>query len=361
MQLRSPRRRGAFLAAALTALVAAIVPALPVAAGTAPSDGAWVVVRLPSSSTYSPAAADQANSAGGSITVERLDVGRWRIAIPGQYPASANYGHPQVSPMGGVQAYCWVDTWYSDGPTLLIEVGCIDRQDAALDTAFALTWVHDTVTPVLFPTFGYAWLNDPSASGTPDAAYQYNAPGGSISVTRTAPGSSSFDLPSMPRPGFVAVTAYGQPAACRVVSWYGFAGSATVDTHCRTVVGSLSADRRLLLFASKNVTLAGNGRTAGAYLWASDPTASRYVPQKRYRWSSSGRSPVITRTARGVYSVTFTGQTARGAAIVSAYGTGSATCQLGSIAKSGTARVTVRCFRPNGRAADAPFTLGWVR
>ena len=156
---------------------------------------------------------------------------------------------------------------------------------------------------------------------------------------------------------YAGVTAYGSTVPCRVKSWFTTTDT-TVYTFCGGPIGS---DERLTVYVARNAGPLGFGR-AGATAWASQPATARYRPNGAYRWSSSGSSPVISRSGRGVYTVRFAGQAPGGAAFVSAYGTKARVCQVGSIAKRGSsASVGVRCFRLGGAPADAMFTIGWTR
>lgn len=356
----SPFRRRALAAGLACAALAAAVPAAPAVAGTAPSDSAWVVVRKPARAGYTPAAADRSNSAGGAITVTKVGLADWEIRIPNQGTlATANGGHLQVTPMGSTAATCAIASWGSVGADIVAGVRCSSvASGTVLVTPFVVGYVYEDYDAGVLPTFGYAWLNDPSAAtSTPSPTYQHDVAGGTVTATRQAAGANRIIFPNISAGTYVGVTPYNSLTRCRTMGWYPDAGQ-TVETFCG---GSTGLDVPLTVYVANQTGPLGFGR-AGATAWVSDPTAARSRPPRAYRWSSNGKSPLITRSGTGVYTVRFPGQAAGGAAFVTAYGTTDRVCQVGSIAKRGTtATVGVRCFRGNGRPADSRFTIGWAR
>lgn len=359
-----PRRRARSAAGLLLAGLAVLASALPAAAGIpAPSDGAWVVVRRPAAS-YTVPRADRRTSGGGPVTVERVAAGHWYVRIPGVFPGAPNWGHVQVTPMGAALVHCWTAVPTTDGlGTAEIEVRCVDRFDVSVDARFALTYVRHTGVTAVTPVFGYALLDAPGASGTPTPFYQATTGGGTVTNTRTAEGRHILTFGSVADARYVAITPVAGPAACRVVTWYPSGADTGVEILCRSAFADAPLDRQVFVFAGAYAMSRGFTalRADIAYLWANQPTAARYLPASGYRYATAGRSPRILRRGTGVYEVRLRGLPPGGAAIVNAYGEGTATCQLGAIPKSTPARVIVRCFTPSGSPANERFTLGWVR
>ena len=359
-----PRRRALSAAGLLLAGAAVLASALPAAAGIpAPSDGGWVVVRRPGAGMYTVPRADRRTSGSGAVTVERVAAGQWYVTIPGVFPGAPNWGHVQVTPMRGALTFCWAAVPFSSGPgTAVIEVRCVDRFDVAVDARFALTYVRHTGVTASTRVFGYALLDAPGASGTPTPFYQATTGGGTVTNTRTAEGSHTLTFGSVPDARYVAITPVAGPAACRVVTWYPSGADTGVQVLCRSAFADVPLDRQVFVFAGASVMSRGFTplRADQAYLWANQPSAARYQPAAGYRYSTAGRSPLVLRRGTGVYEVRLRGLPPGGAAIVTAYGGGTATCQLGAIPKSTPARVIVRCFTPAGVPANESFTLGWV-
>lgn len=329
---------------------------LPASGGTATSDSAWVVVRTPALGSYTPADGDQANTAGGAITVTRSETGQWRILIPGMRTVlSDNATSLQVTAMGTSPAVCQASSLAGSGDQdLFADVGCVSIPSGTpVDSPFVLGFVYQTYEAASNPTFGYAWVYD---GKTVDPDDQRDVAGGTITSTNPGPGSITFDLPGIARATYAAVSGFQGTDPCRILGWAGTA-STTVSTFCG---GSAPADQKRTVYVARKTGPLGFGR-AGATAVGSRPATARYRPDRAYRWSSSDRSPTISRIGPGHYTVTFPGQATGGVAFVTAYGAKDRTCQVGSIARRGpSASVGVRCFRFSGAPADAMFTIGWA-
>lgn len=117
------------------------------------------------------------------------------------------------------------------------------------------------------------------------------------------------------------------------------------------------------------VTYAAGADAVGhgyAYVWANDSTSDigvAYTPDLGYQANSTGAQNTVTRTATGVYAVTFPGIGALGTATVSAYGTfdsdPDARCKIQNwVATSGSlgTQLTVLCYGSTGTPVDSMFT-----
>lgn len=128
-----------------------------------------------------------------------------------------------------------------------------------------------------------------------------------------------------------------------------------------SVVAAVMAST-LAVTSAVGADAAGHGY---AYVWASDPTSDigvAYTPALGYQANSTGAQNTITRTATGVYAVTFPGIGALGTATVSAYGTSgddpNARCKIQNwVATSGIGtQLTVLCYSRAGAPVDSMFT-----
>jgi hypothetical protein len=100
------------------------------------------------------------------------------------------------------------------------------------------------------------------------------------------------------------------------------------------------------------------------YVWANDPAAASYTPSLQYQRSLTGAPITVERTGVGAYTVHFTklGIYYGGTVDVTAYGTGSETCKVGSWGPLlSDMRVYVRCFDAAGNAADTRFAAAFTR
>lgn len=99
-----------------------------------------------------------------------------------------------------------------------------------------------------------------------------------------------------------------------------------------------------------------------SFAWGASPSTSSYVPPADFAYSDAGHGSQIIRTGPGSYEVHFNGlenvTEALGNVQISAYGSGTTDCQVGSwngdIAQ-------VKCFATDGTASDARFSLIWAK
>jgi hypothetical protein len=98
------------------------------------------------------------------------------------------------------------------------------------------------------------------------------------------------------------------------------------------------------------------------YVWADNPTESRYEPNLIYSYNSSGKEIEISRRSTGRYKVTFYGLGGNGIAggnvQVTAYGPGNENCKVEYWISGGPDFIVqVRCFTASGKPVDTRFSL----
>lgn len=131
----------------------------------------WVVADQPSTAGYTPGKTRQYNSAGGTSSVTREGVGRYRVVFPGL--GGIHGGNVQVTALGDGPTHCKVRHWSSLFPTTTVSVACFDA-GAAADGAFVASYqASRTTTPI---ETAYAWVpaTATGVSYTPTAAYGRN-------------------------------------------------------------------------------------------------------------------------------------------------------------------------------------------
>ena len=102
------------------------------------------------------------------------------------------------------------------------------------------------------------------------------------------------------------------------------------------------------------------GRKA-AHLLATRPGATSYHPAAGLWFSSAGSVPTVTRSGHGNYLVVLPGMPGGGSAQVTPFGAGQARCTLTGVSTAGTPqRIGVRCYDPDGTAADSKFSLTYT-
>jgi hypothetical protein len=142
---------------------------------------------------------------------------------------------------------------------------------------------------------------------------------------------------------------------CKVQGWQNIGATVRVFVNCFDTSGVLSNSAFAVFYARRTNTPG----IEGGYAWADQQTSASYAPSATYRWNSTGQPVTITRAGTGNYMVTFAGQNStgkQGTVQVTAYGTGSSFCKVGSW---GGPSVNVRCFANGGTPADSRFTVAY--
>jgi alpha-tubulin suppressor-like RCC1 family protein len=314
---------------------------------------------------YTPNSSYATNSTGGAISVTHTGTGTYRVTfggLGGRQPA----GNVQVTAKGNTTNRCKAESWGASGAALAVSVRCHTAAGALADTVFIAQYLQaGTSRP---NQQAYLLADQPgTASYTAPAAHAFSSRGGTMTVTRSGAGTYRASLGNFSTVGGdVAITAVGTDSNyCKVVGW----GVAVVDVGCFTAAGAPADTAFALRYTDRHV---GNRGGSGAYAWANDSTSASYTPSATYQWTSSatvagGNAVTATRSGTGSYAVTIPAMAAldRSSAMVTAYGGGSATCNVvgwdrsGSSAPFATA-VTVTCHTSGGALTDSLYTVSYV-
>ncbi len=318
-------------------------------------------------SSYTLPGKDGKNSAGTTNTVTRFGVGKYAVYLPSLEIGALNAGTALTTTLTpDANHLCLIEDfgWHSPDPAE-IDVQCYDRSGTPADVPFSATLLD---SQTLTGKSAYLWANDATNTSTyiPDPSYQYNSTGATNTIDRITKGEYRVHLPGLATErGNVQVSGRftapaGKPAICRVGSWGPSAADLTVIVGCRNLAGA-KADAEFDLFFGQGQGLKGPGVGPIAYLDANRPTTASYAPDPLRRFSSAGMASHISRTGIGRYLVTLPGMPTGGSAQVTTYVRGTSHCVLSSIATSGTQRIGVRCFKPNGDRVDSEFGLTYLR
>jgi len=341
----------------------AAAPDAPVPSAASNAWG-WLVARQPSTFAYVPAPPDQGNSGGNGDRVERVQLGDYYAIFDrignGSYPIG------MVTALSAGARSCMIDDSFGKdvGGDPALEIDCFDKNGQPADARFVANIVLGGDGPT--GTLGYTWADqEATADYTPDPYYSYLSSGaGPMSVHRDSIGSYQVTMPGLGRLGgnVQVVAAKGGPAArCKVLALVRNGSDELVRVRCRDVPGQL-VDADFMVIFTDRVGLTGVPKRKAAYLLANRPAAASYQPIARYRYSSMGTIPTVTRTAVGRYRVTLPGMPQGGSAQVTAYGPGVSICQVTSIRTNGLPqRIEVACFDPNGAGVDSKFMLTYTR
>lgn len=349
---------GAVLLAACSSLVSGPASAGS-PAGTGTTSSAWMVVRDGSTGGV-PGADDAASTGGTALSWSHQSTG---VVVAALDDAGFD-GVPIVSALATSGRRCVFLGWA--GTPVNVTVACDDMGGIRTDTPFSLTFTNgDPADGGPSGAYAHYVVYTPDSVGTFTPLYGHASNGGAITVTHTGTGTYTAILPGLGNAsatGTFLVTRYGGSGSCKVASWISTPADLHVEIVCRDAAGALQDARHAVLFLRK-LGPEGYGGGPAAYLLADrQKQDAPYQPSTTRSWQSNGKRSTIDRTAVGVYTVTLPGLPKGGAAVVSAFGTGTATCQLGSIRTSkAPARVQVRCYKLDGSLADSRFTLAWTK
>jgi len=210
-------------------------------------------------------------------------------------------------------------------------------------------------------TLAYVYADQAgSPSYTPDPTYQFDSESGTpITITRSSLGSYKVKLPGISGSVGNLQVSTTDDAFCRIVSWL-LATPTVVTVKCYSPFTHTASDAHFELAYTNGVGLTGASGQSAAYLFANKPTTASYSPTAAFSYTTA--SPMtVKRTGTGAYTVSLPGMPARGAASVTAAGSGSKSrCQLGNIGTTPPLKVTVLCFSATGSALDSKFTFSYT-
>ncbi|MCA8974475.1 MAG: hypothetical protein KDC98_07120 [Planctomycetes bacterium] len=329
---------------------------------------AWCRVdpRLTSVSSWTPSAAWQFNSAGGSITVTRdpAQGNAFTVNMPGM---GSELGCVLVSPYDGNHTAV-VRAMAPDGvggQSVLVQL-FTPTGAAANDAAFTLLFRR---RGGLAEREGYVTHLTPSLSSTAPAV-AWNGDRGNPSVIRMNPGDYLVTFPGLhtisSENGCVQATAIGNGLRRAVVrSWTHTGSDLQVRVQCRDVTGAM-VDSMFSVHYNEVAAPISPRVGSGAHLYANLPTAANYQPATAYRDSNGDAGPhdmeTIQRISTGVYRVFLPDCYAGSSTVqVSPHGVNDNHASIASWGAGPTgAVVEVEVFDENGAPIDGTFTLQYL-
>jgi PKD repeat protein/V8-like Glu-specific endopeptidase len=180
------------------------------------------------SSGTSPSAAPSYsyNSKGGTNSITRSGTGQYTVTMP--LVGSNDYGGTVQVSSYDLSTYCQVGGWYSDGTGgTVANVTCFNVNGAYADARFTLYW--GLTAPNDAGGWAYAWADQPSAASyTPSTFYQRVSANGTMTISRSAAGQYTVNVPKFDGSGGtnVLVSAYGGSVGYCSVGGWGPSGSA---------------------------------------------------------------------------------------------------------------------------------------
>lgn len=222
--------------------------------------------------------------------------------------------------------------------------------------------------PIIPPTYGYVWGNQPTAdSYFPETGYEFNSTGGAIRIDRYATGRYYVRFDGMGRDGGIAhVSAYGSNHRCVLFSYFDWGKDEYLHIRCFDIDGDPVDTRFIANFTSR--TLAG---VSFGYLLNDNPVPGifGYVPPSATSHDGAGEEIRVFRGSVGHYQVDLgafaedvaAGQWRNGFLAVTAYNGYQVNCHAHGSLPSAPDRIRVTCSDLDGQWADAQFTLTYSR
>lgn len=327
---------------------------------------AYLWANRPTAHKYVPSKPNQWNSTGATNTVTREGRGSYLVdfaKLGSQFP---NGGTVDVTTVGKSLGLCTAVRWNVVTPDIVASVMCWNHAGVVADTQFSASFTT-SIRRIAQQHFAYAWADQPVATVPYSASpfYQYDAPGGTVTVNHVSLGRYIVLFPLLrAKSGTVKVTSYGStPAACSALLFGPSFTDERIDVACTGPTGD-PVDTRFTVSYVEETNVLGDGQLSGAYIWAHSPGTSSYAPIVPYQYNSSGHTDTVRRLAAGKYvamlpDVAFSGGNPQ---VVSSE-TPAGRCQVVRWATNkvnGLGHVYVDCFTPAGKPADSRFLLQWV-
>ena len=310
--------------------------------------------------TTTPDAAYSYNSSGDAIGITRNVKGYYTVTFYGL--GDASNGNVVLTAYGAGPDYCTAGSWYSSNDTdVQADVYCYNKDGDRADHYFTLLYQARTHSDPTTPSVAYLLANQPSSSSyTPTA--QYNPSGGVNTITHSATGNYTANLPGLDRTGGTAiVSAVGSTGArCQVTNWGSGSSGTDVNVNCVDVLGGPYDEEFTLVYSIYETAGYGAGSGNGGAIWASNDTRrTPYDVSTRYSIPIDGEEMYAQRIGKGkyVWSMNVEDQWTSSTVLVTAYDAPGSYCSTDYWSSSSTETyVYVNCFAADSTPADTRFT-----
>ncbi|HWU89594.1 MAG TPA: hypothetical protein VN253_20170 [Kofleriaceae bacterium] len=307
--------------------------------------------------TFNPSSSYAANTGGGPITIENVSTGTYAVTFGG---LGGSGGNAQVVAHGTDNTRCKVQSWYQSGSDERVNVLCHTPAGDLINSRFVVRYGRATSS---YPS-AYLWANQPSAASyTPSTTYNFNSTGVANTITRSAAGTYTVNLPGLGGAnGSVLVTAHGSSSThCNVVMWGSLPGNRPIEVRCWDTAGVLTDSTFSLAFDGAGVT---GYHDVGAFAWANDAASASYTPSASYSYDSGGfacdsGANTAGKLSTGRYFMRHTIMPAVGSTVhVTArnYPGAADYCKVESwISWTNGVEVKTRCFNASGAPTDSQY------
>jgi hypothetical protein len=315
---------------------------------------AYLRTSDPAKSTFTPSPFDSYNRGGGSIKVIRPagTTGRYVVTFGGLSAVLGSKSTVHVTGYGNDYTFCKPMNGMVVGDK--IEVRCYQASTGApANGAFSIVVLRKAAGRA------FAYAHQPTASSySPNGKGSYN-PAGSTRVKRFGPGLYLVTFNGLGshlqgRGGHVQVNAVAsEKAYCKATEYWGGSPNLNVTVQCYgpSPLGNPVDAKFSVLFQLPSAHL--------AYAYVDQTTAGMYSPNPSYSSHPSGKPITVSRIIDGLYIVGWEGVDPEiidaGNVQVTPIGENDyGHCKVGQATVSS---VSIRCFAPNGAAANMLFSV----
>ncbi|MCA8953700.1 MAG: hypothetical protein KDE27_29585 [Planctomycetes bacterium] len=333
---------------------------------------AWAWVSpTGSTSTFTPSASYQHNTAGGAITVtpDQQQQNRFLVRVPNM----PGRGVVHVSAYGGNHTAVVEDWFPSNGDLIAIVQTFSATGNPAANAPFAFRY---RVLGDLVRREAYLWADQPQASSyNPPVSTRFSSNGATPTITRLGIGLYEVHLPSYSPTGWsnkggnVQVTPYASHLVrAKALQWVSLLDEMVITVQCTNQTGVPTDSRFFLSYMERADGIDPADGTSG-YLWASFPSSTvPYTPAAPWTDSGGTMGPrgfeQVERLGPGRYRVhlpdlaPFQSSTAN----VTGYGPDATYASIENWVGDGGSgtNVTVTTWSPTGAPMDAMFSLSYL-
>jgi hypothetical protein len=240
--------------------------------------------------TFTPDPSHAVATGLGAITIQNLATGQYQVSFGN---LGGQGGNAQVVAYGTDNARCKIESFWQSGSSELLYVLCHTPAGSLVNSKFIVRYGRSLSS---LPS-AYLLADQPSAASyTPGLTYNFNSTGVANTVTRSAVGTYTVNLPGLGGAnGNVLVTALGSGSAhCNVASWSSGAGTRPIVVRCWSDTGVPADSMFSLAFDGVGIT---GFRDVGGFAWANDPASALYTPNTSYSYSMAHRCDGGSHTA----------------------------------------------------------------
>ena len=305
-----------------------------------------------------------ATSVYGSNSVTRTALGAYTVRMSGLGMVAG--GNAQVVSDGSGANRCHLVSWLASGSDETVNVQCNTPSGAAADTDFDVMFYVSNGTWASSPYADSAYAYFSPSGAMPSGIYNYNSTTGGTMPNTVSPAGVGVYNVTLPKVHYqnasVMVSAYANVGApyCKIGSWTPSGVDTVVSVACFDTNGNPASGVGFSLSYSTSGPTLGQ---EGGHAWITGGTmpssyASVTGPYQGCSGTIATSGNGITVSGLSVWGPPYSSGTMAQTGFTTAYGPGSAYCNLSSLVTTPTgATANVQCYTATGAPTTTPFTV----